>query len=752
MNWLVRFAQQGMPLSINAMEEFVKNLGDGGYLDIPGQGYLWQGDEWNRLQQTRRLGQDDFSLMIKYFHMLFEAVADELRVDSTEVYSYNDQKRVRISMPEVNIESDPEMLQNQMEETAQALTESWEWGSRNQDEWISFLKHLGSETGGGTEYVELFDNAFNSTKLPSPEDFQKILSMVQAYEAQFDAEGVPHQFSAAQLQTAYANDARDPMTDPNEYNEILARITEEITYELIDNNDRYSREQKDLVPLEALEAMGFSWNNQKEMDYLPAWIKEDRLQEVAQDTLDGSSELVEWYMEEQKEMLERDADESVYQYNQEGMQEKAQEMIKNYGYDMFSLLAEDYDPADPTDERRDLELDDVWSMLTEMDDEMGAMADSVRDAVAWAAMYVASIKSAASRNSHLLEMFSQQLSNINVDQERLFRGIADAIKTSPQSIPDEFDDPEIQRIIQYLKRRKEEKGIAQELEESQGGMTPEQAQRLQELGISEQPFGHQYRLRQQGYPEMGYRQPVPSVLKPFEIAVGADESAGLPAEMLEQISPWQKSEQPDIPSIGYIGGFSDPSNNVMYITKVKSQLMERTQDMQTEESLKAQWERMAQEAQQKLDQLPNMALSPQQMEQEKEKLEEDLRHAQWKITNVSWPGPSLSKWHEFKSQVEETFKDWVPVFFNIAIREAVFWTFSKVRIISAEAILNSMYPYDRDRASNGLFEQLYDQTAQRYGATPVEAFKQKFWEIDLTNENLRYASRKQHGQLVQKSV
>ena len=91
----------------------------------------------------------------------------------------------------------------------------------------------------------------------------------------------------------------------------------------------------------------------------------------------------------------------------------------------------------------------------------------------------------------------------------------------------------------------------------------------------------------------------------------------------------------------------------------------------------------------------------------------------------------FGKWHEYKSRVENTFKEWIPIFFNVAIREAKQRGFEIVRIITANALMKLWGQYVIPETQI-LFDRVYDATAKQYSATPVSAHNREWHEINLS--------------------
>lgn len=95
-------------------------------------------------------------------------------------------------------------------------------------------------------------------------------------------------------------------------------------------------------------------------------------------------------------------------------------------------------------------------------------------------------------------------------------------------------------------------------------------------------------------------------------------------------------------------------------------------------------------------------------------------------------------WHDYKSKVEQTFSDWVAVFFNAILREAKTRGFRKVRIITADELMK-MWANFGGPEKRKLFVRVYNRTAHSYNARNMSAIGRRWFQIDLRKPGLRIA-------------
>jgi len=103
---------------------------------------------------------------------------------------------------------------------------------------------------------------------------------------------------------------------------------------------------------------------------------------------------------------------------------------------------------------------------------------------------------------------------------------------------------------------------------------------------------------------------------------------------------------------------------------------------------------------------------------------------------------NLSQWRNYKSSIENTFKDWIPIFFNAVIRIAKSANFSKVRIVLPEVLMTKWQSYVTPQTVT-LLNRIYKQQSQFYNAKVVSLRRYPYgdwYELDLGNQELKIAS------------
>ncbi len=405
-----------------------------------------------------------------------------------------------------------------------------------------------------------------------------------------------------------------------------------------------------------------------------------------------------------------------------------------------------------------------------------------------------------------------------------------------------------------VERQKEIDKLHYMLEEKYYNMTPENLQRMKDLGISNKPFGHSYLLERRNFPGGTGSRPGPGA-ESFRVSIAPDKEylAKIPRELLEEMGIHSTGDPGGLPALGWVGGFADYVNKILYVAEVQSDIMQRTVHMRDPEKSKKQHEveqaRIGKEITKlqaslqnvtspkqrligKIDniRLENEITPRQQMQQRIDEVRQQLQSVSPYIADMP-PEPNnqytklkaslegllrevsmapdvvdtnspkyiknqqlidrllgqlsqvsdtfdtskteqriialqeqLAKfeerdfskgtgegaaryvknypqWHDYKSRVENTFKDWIPIFFNVAMREAQNRGFTKVRIASSEYLQSRWASYSRPE-TKVLFDRVYDGTAQQYGAKPVDVGGNKWYEIDIPAEGGRIAMKK----------
>ncbi len=329
--------------------------------------------------------------------------------------------------------------------------------------------------------------------------------------------------------------------------------------------------------------------------------------------------------------------------------------------------------------------------------------------------------------------------------------------------------------------------------------TPEQLQQMQDMGIAKRPFGHETQLNRGTFPgsgvfnTMGGMTPFTMSIAPTEDYVGKGK---IPPELMRNtlLHTVQTEGQP---ALGWVGGFADYENKTLYIAEVQSDLMQRTGHMRDPEKVQKQREQEVatiqkqiattqtkiqnvvspkQQLTQKLDaiqqentmlqpgdpklqrnqgiidnllrQLPNVpdTVDTRNLELTLQNLNQSLAEAQQRLQE-SADAPDTSSdslrrkyrpWHDYKSKVENTFKEWIPIFFNSAFRLAREKGYAVVRIVTADNLMGLWDKYARPE-TRVLFERVYDQTVKFYGAQQINVQGKTWWEVKM-NPDLRIAN------------
>jgi len=322
---------------------------------------------------------------------------------------------------------------------------------------------------------------------------------------------------------------------------------------------------------------------------------------------------------------------------------------------------------------------------------------------------------------------------------------------------------------------------------------PEYLQQLRDLGISKRPFGHQYEVQRQDYPGGARKIEIPGCEPfRIPVGPAGDDKNKIPSDLLDETTlhgvGLVGEEQGSTHAFAWIGGCADYENKVMYIAEVQSDLMQRTVQMRDPEKQKEQKNKEMIQLNQQLatvmQSIQNAISSKQRMTQNLDRIRQenetlppdspklqqnkatidrllaqlpnvpdvvDTSAAQEKQSKLqarkdqlraeiaeilkreSEPSRGFSdkyqKWHDYKSKVENLFKDWIPILFNIAMREAKNRGFTTVRFVAADS-LSEMWSID-DNATKMLFDRAYDGTAAKYNATPVMVAGKNWWEVNI---------------------
>ena len=216
------------------------------------------------------------------------------------------------------------------------------------------------------------------------------------------------------------------------------------------------------------------------------------------------------------------------------------------------------------------------------------------------------------------------------------------------------------------------------------------------------------------------------------------------------------------PAMGWVGGWIDVPSNTMYVGEIQSDLMQNTHEMkdsqialkikeeernkitQQVDSLVQQSEAMDAGSEEKINLLKGkLELTEPGSKQHEglsraiENLEshqpmgvdvnkkEKIQRLKLLITQLneqieadraSKPSGGLARphLHEYKSRVENTYKNWVSMFWNAIFRNIKKYNIDNLFVISAKG-LQKRWPSWAKESTNVLFERVYDDFAQKFG-------------------------------------
>lgn len=133
-----------------------------------------------------------------------------------------------------------------------------------------------------------------------------------------------------------------------------------------------------------------------------------------------------------------------------------------------------------------------------------------------------------------------------------------------------------------------------------------------------------------------------------------------------------------------------------------------------------------QQSQQKIDKLQNRI----------EKANEEIRQSREPIPHYERP-----QWHDYRNTIENTFGDWVKIFWNTAVREAIKNNMNYLYIITADELFNKVWRSYGGQKKMILFQRVYDSYGKDfYGGQKVNKHGKEFWQVDLKNPELKVAS------------
>lgn len=831
----MKFAQS-FPLSINGLMQMRQSAVLSP--DLPGQAYLFQGPEVSELARLR--GENSPALLdqiTKMMHNVFSIFGDDMK----DEYDW-----------------DREIDEHQLEEEMTSYAESYMYDfnfAGDPDKMWSMVGFLSSpeepttndpatpgaaaEEPDDESLREVIKNAIGSG-IPDAENFKKLYdelkvaerSVVKYYQSQrqygdameFDSNSVIQAWQEGMTQE------RDGYDGSEIFEDALAAFTSEILQAIVDSKDSgsyYHNAQGVQVEPEFLE------------EELPKWLPENDFYEE----LRQHDRAISWYVDEHKDGyggLQEFVSESIGERDSENFNEQKNEWEHKFGFDIIEYLAPDYDPENEDDLRRDVSLAQISEIAQTIATE-GYLVDGGVEAAQKASAVIFAVKELANQDETLKFVFSHDLNMMTWDSDDIVRGIeglarenneflfgplADQVAQMRQSIEEQRamaaeqraaaeEQQRQEQVARYEEQQRAEDAKHQLLPSRQEVTTPEQLQQMQDLGIAKRPFGHETQLRRGRFPGAGYMSmegmsPFTMSIAPTKDYVGKDK---IPPELLQQTLLHGVSTEGQ-PALGWVGGYADYKNKVLYIAEVQSDLMQRTGHMRDPEKVQKQRKQQVatiqqqiagtqskiqnavspkQQITQKLDaiQQENEGLQPgdpkiqrnqgildnllrqlsnvpdvvdtKNLEFTLQNLNKSLADAQQNLqesTNAEDATTSFTSkyrpWHDYKSKVENAFKEWIPIFFNSAFRLARDKEYAIVRIITSDNLMELWDKYARPETKI-LFERVYDQTAKFYGAQQVNVQGKTWWEVKMTPDlrianwlqRLTKTAQAQHQWLVQ---
>jgi hypothetical protein len=628
MNWLVRFAQHIVPLSVNGLQQILATAPD-----MEGQGYLFEGPGTADLRQMRAAARfkDTVNTALNYFHSIFESMADDIRVDANytrvPVRGPDGQPKrdehgnivtvqERQNYPEPTYDYDEQRLEEEIGQYADMYVADLDFTHVGDDDWENFLQHLDDGEQLPRLFKDYYEQILGRFNVPEIESVQPIWKEIQEYAEIFASEGVSLRNSMDNIQAAYQAASEDPddVALLEEFYQSMGEISAEMLSEIMANNERLS-----WITTPA--------DRRKDLPGTLEWIDDKKFQEQANDTFDNDSTVSEWYAEYHKDSLRNSAEESMAESDSEYAREHAREMYHRFGFNPYDLFTEDYyrEPIeDDDDERKDIEISSLLEIIEKMR-EIGGVSPGVWNTSGTAAMYIQGIREVLSQHDALKDMFSNELNRTAPESRMILDGIESNLE-HPEQIPGELRaNDAIQQIIlqremdrdrQEEARRlfEEQQRLQQEeqgkfhhmLRPGQGKLTPEELAKLKELGLANRPFPHAYSLQRGSYPGSGYGA-MPKYLEPFQISVSPtsdmvrmppgrrnrsreEDKDRIPYNLMTGL-PFHTVEQVEgVPTLGWVGGYADYAEKVFYITEVQSDIMQRTPYMRDPGKAHKFWE------------------------------------------------------------------------------------------------------------------------------------------------------------------
>ena len=824
---LHKLSQLHFPLSIRGLVKLFHSVSS----EELGQQYLFEGPEVADLQRMRSMENVKplVTQMISYFCDIFQTFADDLKDEC------------------VDREPDANEIEYEIDMYMESRMTDYDFTHESDDDFWSFLAYLDEEQQDGTNnQTEAFRTSITNDAASSasdPQSFNELMDKIKSWYQANQAAGhsvdesllqdLTAKFTAVQEARAEAVRLGD-LPENNqwvgsaieEYMSALANVTAEVMIGTIEYNisDSYS--------------YGRSYNaNELPEDIVPPWISEDDLQEAMTENFD--SELFEWYKQNNSSGyggLVYVAAESIGQRDYEYYEEQKRTMehehgegildtlILDWGVSAEDMLSGDPDFAEWEDTRLDYDVNEILSISNSL--EESHMISGATVVAPYTHMMAAAILATAESDENLQFIFSGEINQTNIDPRTMVRGIEQSVRNNV-TVPAILHTPEMQSLVDFWEEQQrreqeereqrnvadnEERARRQEIENQRreealntlleqqrskeqyhemlgtgyGRLSPEELQRLKELGISQRPFPHDYMVERRTYPGAGFSK---MQGQPFRISISPQKDSVSPefSKILQEMSIHNVGQAGSMPALGWAGGYADYDNKIMYVMEIQSDVMQTTSRMRDPRKIKEQankevirlekeiaktqqvltqtispkqrliqnLDRIRQENealdinspkyqqnQQTMDrllsQLPSVpdVVDTSKTEAKLQQLQNQLaqsREGAEKLVYTPTGHTSYPQFHDYKSKMENMFKNWIPIFFNVVLREAKKRGFEKLMLIDADSLMKLWSKYARAETRQ-LFERVYDNTASFYGATPAQARNHSWWEIDILRE------------------
>lgn len=777
--------------------------------DTPGQAYLFQGPEISELSRLRGHGSPALlNQLIKMMHNVFFLFGEDMEDEydwgrKIDEYELEEEMKSYAEMVIADYEFDDDKMWSMIKFLSGSEKSELDPGESEDD---SLRDVITTVIGSGPPSSENFRALYDQLKKAEQNVVRFYVQANMGNSMEFNSTSVVQAWQEATRVEQAGNDGNDI------FNDALAAFTAEYLQVVVESKDSeppsyYYRDQQPGLYME---------------EELPSWLPEDGFLEALRE----HDRATDWYIDEHKDGyggLQESSQEYIGERTAEYFKEKKDEWEHRFGFDIIKFLAPEYDPDDEVDPRRDVSLVQISEMAQIIADEGWAVKGGVEAAEKSSAIVFA-IKELASQDETMKFVFSHDLNMLTWNPNDVMHGIeglagensqflfgplADQVAQIKQRVEEQKALADEQKALADEQRRVVEEQERQErmrqleeqkrIEEARHQMlprirettTPEQLDRMRELGIAKRPFGHETELIRGTFPGAGPFKDLTGMM-PFTMSIAPTkeyvDKGKIPPELMRN-TLLHRVKTEGQPALGWLGGFADYDNKVLYIAEVQSDLMQRTGHMRDPQKVQKQREQEVatiqqqitdtqakiqnvvspkQNITQKLDAIrqENMALPPdnpklqrnqgiidnllrqlpnvpdtvdtRNLELTLQNLNQSLVAAQQRLeesinaedTRDSFT-PKYRPWHDYKSKIENTFKEWIPIFFNAAFRMARDKGYTSVRIITADNLMGLWDKYAKPETRT-LFERVYDQTAKFYGAQQINVQGKTWWEVIMT--------------------